>query len=145
TKKFAYIFNPWSDGTRKWKTATMGTASYRAMNRLAKTDETIAARLHLFDHRVLEEFYDVEKDPDMLTNLIGNPEYKAEIERHRSLLHQWMTGSKDPLIEAFEKRDDPDFLKTWMTRLDDESAARKKNKPKKNPKNKPPKKGKKKA
>ena len=27
TKRYLYLFNPWSDGTRKFKTATTGTAT----------------------------------------------------------------------------------------------------------------------
>ena len=45
SKKFGYLFNPWSDGTRVFKTATTGTLSFRAMQKLAATDEKIAARL----------------------------------------------------------------------------------------------------
>ncbi|MCA9175091.1 MAG: sulfatase, partial [Planctomycetales bacterium] len=69
TKRYGYIFNPWSDGKRIFRTATTGTLTFRAMRKLAATDERIAARLELFQHGVTEEFYDYERDPDALHNL----------------------------------------------------------------------------
>lgn len=63
SRRFGYLFNPWSDGQRIFRTATTGTLSYRAMVKLAQTDKTIAARLKLFQHGVPEEFYDYEKEP----------------------------------------------------------------------------------
>lgn len=39
----------------------------------------IAARVELFEHRVLEEFYDFGKDPDGLNNLIDSPDHQEEI------------------------------------------------------------------
>ena len=48
TKRYGYIFNPWSDGTRVFRTATTGTATYRTMKQLAAGDAAMAARLDLF-------------------------------------------------------------------------------------------------
>ncbi len=73
TKRFLYIFNPWSNGQRRMRTATQGTTTYARMQQLAKTDPAMARRLDTFDHRVLEELYDVEHDPDCLKNLIHDP------------------------------------------------------------------------
>ncbi len=77
SKRYLYIFNAWSDGQRVMKTATQGTFTYRRMKELAQTNAAIAARLDLFDHRVVEEFYDVASDPDCLTNLIGDPAHQV--------------------------------------------------------------------
>ena len=63
SKQFLYLFNPWSNGERSMRTATQGTFTYARMEQLAKTDTAMAKRLDAFDHRVLEELYDVEKDP----------------------------------------------------------------------------------
>jgi len=110
TRRFCYIFNPWSNGTRKFKTATMGTTTYKVMQKLAETDEEAAERLRLFDHRVVEEFFDCEKDPDALHNLIGDPTLKQEADRLIGILEEWMVETKDPLLEAFRRRDEPEFL-----------------------------------
>jgi Arylsulfatase A and related enzymes len=45
--RFGYIFNPWSDGSRVFKTATTGTATFRTMQKLAPEDPEMAARLDL--------------------------------------------------------------------------------------------------
>ena len=73
-RKYSYIFNPWSDGERVFKTATTGTIAYKEMQRLAAIDPEAAERLRLFDYRDPEELYDYENDPDALNNLIDNPE-----------------------------------------------------------------------
>lgn len=38
-----------------------------------------------------EAFFDLRSDPYEMTNLIADPSQRDEIERHRKLLHQWMT------------------------------------------------------
>ena len=127
TRKFSYIFNPWSDGKRVFRTATQGTPTYRRMKELAATDETIAARLELFDHRVREEFYDYEKDPDALHNLINDPDYQGEIERFRGLMEKWMADTNDHLLEVFRQRDNEEVVQAYMQRVEQESAERRKN------------------
>ena len=73
TKRYLYLFNPWSNGKRIFATATTGTATYRRMAALASSDKKLAARLDLYKHRVPEELYDVANDPDCLVhNLIAN-------------------------------------------------------------------------
>ncbi|MEL7338800.1 MAG: sulfatase-like hydrolase/transferase, partial [Planctomycetota bacterium] len=72
SKRFGYLFNPWSDGKRVFKTATTGTMTFRAMKMVAETDPAIAKRLELFRHGVVEEFYDYQNDPDALVNLIND-------------------------------------------------------------------------
>ncbi|MEM1295077.1 MAG: sulfatase-like hydrolase/transferase [Verrucomicrobiota bacterium] len=43
-----------------------------------------------FGERPAEEFYDVQKDPAQVHNLIDDPNFKEEIERHRSLMDDWL-------------------------------------------------------
>ncbi len=105
TKKYLYIFNPWSDGVRDMRTATKGTATYRRMKQLAKTDPAIAARLDLIDHRVLEELYDIERDPDALVNLIDDPAHADELATLRAALEGWMAETGDPTLGVFRERD----------------------------------------
>jgi len=142
TRKYGYIFNPWSNGTRRFRTATQGTRTYRRMVELAKADRKIAERLRLFDHRVLEEFYDYEADPDALHNLIDDPKYAEEIARHRKMLEDWMVRTKDPCLHAFRNRDKPEVLEAYMQKLEAASAERRKNRPRrKGRKPKPKRKG----
>jgi N-sulfoglucosamine sulfohydrolase len=124
SKKYGYIFNPWSDGKRVFKTATRGTITFRAMQQLAKTNKTITDRLDLFEHGVPEEFYDYEVDPDARHNLIHDPAYQTEIETHRAAMLRFMQGSKDHALEAFEARGQPALVSAYVDRLQAEADAR---------------------
>ena len=131
TRKYGYIFNPWADGQRVFKTATTGTLTYRIMRELAQTDPQAAARIELFDHRVLEEFYDYENDPDALHNLIDDPAYQGEINRLRKSLENWMVQTGDHALEAFRRRDNAEVVGAYMARVEREAAARRQQRPRK--------------
>lgn len=124
TKRFGYLFNPWSDGTRVFRTATTGTMTFRAMQKLAPTDETIAARLQFFQHGVLEEFYDYENDPDALHNLIDDPDYADAINELRAAMLKYMQDSNDHMLSAFQNRDDAEFVSSYVDRVQAEADAR---------------------
>ncbi|MBG85406.1 MAG: heparan N-sulfatase [Verrucomicrobiales bacterium] len=128
TRRFGYIFNPWADGKRVFKTATTGTATYRTMKQLAETDPKIAARVDLFEHRALEEFYDYENDPDALNNLIDDPKYQKQINEHRRRLEHWLKKTSDHALEPFQNRNKPEQLLAYMTRVETEAAERRKEK-----------------
>ncbi len=132
TRRFGYIFNPWVDGKRMFKTATTGTLTYKKMKQLAQNDSYMAARVELFDHRVVEEFYDYAKDPDALHNLINDPAYHEDVQRLRKLLEDWMVKTNDHALEAFRHRDQPEVLAAYMARVDKESAVRRAKKRKRN-------------
>ena len=117
TKRFGYIFNPWSDGKRVMATATAGTVTCRRMKELAKTDPKIAKRLDLFEHRVPEELYDYAADPDALVNLIDSPEHRAERDRLTKALEAWMEKTGDPMLEVFRGRRDPRRLRNQAALL----------------------------
>jgi N-sulfoglucosamine sulfohydrolase len=124
TRTHLYIFNAWANGTRRMGTATNGTNTYRRMTELAPSDPQIAARLKLADHRVPEELYDVARDPDCLHNLIDDPASRAELDRLRAELEAWMKRTNDPLLESFQKRDDPAVREAYVRKLETESAER---------------------
>ena len=124
TKKYLYLFNPWSNGERVFATATTGTVTYRRMVDLASSSKTLSARLDLYKHRVPEELYDVVKDPDCLENLIEHPEHENELKKLRATLDAWMIKSNDPILEAFRKRKDRSFVEAYVQKLEKESAER---------------------
>lgn len=126
SKKFGYTFNPWSDGKRVFKTATRGTLAFTAMEQRARTDSLIAKRLSLFEYGVPEEFYDYEKDPDALFNLIDNPKYSREIETHRAAMLRFMRESKDHALEAFQGRDNPAIVSAYVDGIQAKADARRK-------------------
>jgi len=114
TPQFLYIFNPWSDGERALFSATNGTKTYKRMVELAKDNAQIAQRLTFLKHRVLEEFYDVQSDPDCLVNLIDDPAHQRQIGNLRNSLEGWMRDTQDPMLEAFLGRQKPGVLAAYM-------------------------------
>ncbi len=138
SKQFGYLFNPWSDGKRIFRTATRGTMSFRAMQEVANTNDNIAARLKFFEHGVPEEFYDYENDPDALHNLIDDSQYRDEVNRYRAAMREFMVNSNDPMLAAFDQREDAALVSAYVDRVQAESDARraKRNTGKKKSKNK---------
>ncbi len=124
TRDFAYLFNPWSNGERIMATATKGTATYRRMQELAKTDAGVAQRLDLFDHRVPEELYQYSKDADALHNLIGKPEHQAHYEQLTKTLEAWMVTTRDPMLSLFRARQNPGAREAFMKQAEAEAAER---------------------
>ncbi|HUT90480.1 MAG TPA: hypothetical protein VMY37_13345 [Thermoguttaceae bacterium] len=47
-----------------------------------------------------EQFFDMEADPDETKNLIADVSLAGEVERHRSLLKQWMENTRDTFGKA---------------------------------------------
>ena len=66
-----------------------------------KSDIGVQNRVDFFQHRVPEEFYDLEHDPDALHNLIDNPEYSALIAEFRKVLKGFMEKYQDPLLAEY--------------------------------------------
>jgi len=54
-------------------------------------------------YRAPQEFYDYEKDPDALHNLIDDPGMQEKIAAHRARLLEHMKRTGDPERRQFEK------------------------------------------
>jgi N-sulfoglucosamine sulfohydrolase len=124
TREYGYIFNPWSNGQRVMATATRGTATFRRMQTLAKSDPQIAARLKLFEHRVPEELYRYASDPDALLNLIDAAEHRAERDRLTKELEAWMVRTGDPMLDVFRNRQNASVREAYMAKVEQEAADR---------------------
>jgi N-sulfoglucosamine sulfohydrolase len=124
TKRFGYIFNPWSDGKRVFKSATIYQPSYKAMQAAARNNPAIAARIKHFNHRAVEEFYDYEKDPDALNNLIDDPAYADEIATLRDALEAWMVEMNDVALPVFRNRYDVSARRAFLAEQQSASDAR---------------------
>jgi N-sulfoglucosamine sulfohydrolase len=118
--RFGYLVNFWAGRTGPMRMESLSGLTYKAMKAAAKDNPEIAARVKLFEHRVLEEFFDFEKDPDAMHNLIDSPEHQDEIAKMRAALAAEMKATDDPALEAFLGRDDPakldEFMKQQETR-----------------------------
>lgn len=51
-----------------------------------------------------DEFYDLERDPGELVNAIDNPEYRAEILRHKEMMLDWFVRTGDQVPLAIDPR-----------------------------------------
>lgn len=137
TREYLYLYNPWSDGVRKFATATTGTQTYRQMIKRAAKESYVAERLKLFDHRVLQELYNVKKDPDCLVNLIDSPDDRAQLLHLRELLIKELTAMNDPVAPLLASIDDASLRNAYMAAEDERTrAARQKKSTKKEPKSK---------
>ena len=132
TERFLYLFNPWSNGERVMATATTGTPTYRRMAELAETDEAIGARHDLYQHRVVEELYDVQDDRDCLVNLIDSPAHQEELAKLRAALEAWMVDTGDHMLDVFRKRDDPAAREAYVQMKEKEADERRAQKRKTN-------------
>ena len=116
--KYGYIYNVWSDHVRQFKSETMAGLTWPAMKKAAETDSEIAARCDLFLYRVPEEFYDYEKDPDALHNLVNDPNYKTEVDKFRAILEKHMVETNDPVLAPFKSRNNKAVVEKYMTNQD---------------------------
>jgi len=119
-KHFGYIFNPWSNGQRIFHNESQGGLTFKAMKAAAVQSNGIKQRVDFFLLRKVEEFYDFEKDPNALHNLINEPAYADEINKMRNEMKNWMVKYKDPALTAFEQRNSAAALQEFM----DEDVAR---------------------
>lgn len=108
-KRFGYIFNAFSDGQFAYRNNNEGQ-TFKAMIEKGKNDPAVQKRVDMFRHRMVEEFYDLQKDPGCVNNLIDNPEYQSEIAKYQQRLRAWMVETGDHNIKAFDVRDNPEKL-----------------------------------
>ena len=103
-KRFGLIWNAWSDGKKEFNNKAMRHGlTWNAMVDAAQTNPAVAARVKHFQYRVPLEFYDYEKDPDALNNLIDDPVSKALIESYRLRLAEHMRKTNDVALPKYEK------------------------------------------
>ncbi len=114
SRRFGYIINFWAGRTEPMRMDSTSGRTFKAMQEAGKTDEAIASRVTLFEHRVLEEFYDFENDPGGLKNLVNDPRYRDELDAARSALEGHMTRTGDPALAAFMERETPDAVDAFM-------------------------------
>ncbi len=103
-KRFGYIFNAWSDGKTQYHAEPMSGLTFKAMELAATTDKSVAQRVEMLLHRVPEEFYDFQADPDALHNLIADAKYAQQIQKMRSDMLAWMEKTKDPALDAYRRK-----------------------------------------
>jgi N-sulfoglucosamine sulfohydrolase len=112
-KKYAYIFNPWSDQTKEYRNANEGI-TFKAMQAEAQTDKKIAERVKMFRYREIEELYDLQKDPDCLNNLANSQSHAKTKLKYRKAMQEWMQEKGDPILAIQILVDKPKEMKKVM-------------------------------
>jgi N-sulfoglucosamine sulfohydrolase len=118
-RRYGYLFNPWTDGETVFRNESCSGRTFKAMVEAAKEDDAIAARVDLFKFRVLEEFYDFEKDPAALNNLVDDPKHQAQVNRLRAELRRWMEETDNSLLAVFDHRDSQSERKRLIAQGDE--------------------------
>lgn len=104
TKRFAYIFNSWSNGETVFVNESMEGLTFKAMQEAAKDDDYIDSRVRLLQYRIVEELYDIEQDPQCLNNLTEYREYSDVLNGMRQRMKEYLANAKDPIIHDFLKK-----------------------------------------
>jgi len=120
TKESAYIFNPWSNGERRFE--RLGEITFQSMQQAAKTDAEMAVRIRHLEFRTVEEFYDLHADPSCIVNLLGAGRGekgladadKKKLDGLRAKLREWMVQVGDSALHAFDNRQQPETLERFM-------------------------------
>lgn len=100
TKRYKYILNLAPDNVYhthmdKAKDHNGGREYWTSWIEKAETDKNVAAVLQRYHHHPEEELYDVETDPNEVTNLAGDPKYKKMIEYLRKEMAAWRKTQGD--------------------------------------------------
>ena len=69
--------------------------SFMAMRKLAEAGKLKGVHAAPYGKRVAEELYDLDADPDEVVNLAGDPKYRAQLEKMRNLLTDWIIDTDD--------------------------------------------------
>jgi len=123
TKDRSYIWNAWSNGTKKYHTENMAGLTWKTMLAAAESNPAIKARTDHYTFRTPEEFYDLSNDRFERTNLIADPKRQTEIDSMRKELLALMQRTADPFAEAFAQRDNKESVAAVLEKVKKEYAG----------------------
>jgi len=96
TKRYKYLRNFLTDRPYLQPQYRDGWDVMKTWKRLySEGNLTPEAAAFANDKKPDEEFYDLWKDPHEIKNLVNDPEYAAELQRHRDILKNWMKNTDD--------------------------------------------------
>lgn len=96
TKRYKYMRNFLTDRPYLQPQYRDGRAVMKTWKQLyAEGKLTPQAAAFVSDKKPAEEFYDLQKDPHEVNNLVGDPKYAAELQQHRDILKNWMKETDD--------------------------------------------------
>ena len=103
SKRYGFIWNGWSNGETTFRNESMIGLTWKALAKAAESDPELAKRAQHYLYRTPLEFYDYEKDPDALNNLIDDSCHQKIIQTHLEKLLQLMKETGDPQLQNFQK------------------------------------------
>ena len=74
---------------------------------------------------MVEELYDVQRDPDCLHNLIDDPSCQEELDRLREKLEAWMAKTGDHMLDVFRQRDNAEAREAYVQAAEKQAEQRK--------------------
>ncbi len=101
--RYGFIWNGWSNGETTFRNESMSGLTWKALAKAAESDPKLAARAKHYLYRTPFEFYDYEKDPDALRNLMSDPAYAETIAAYRKKLGDLMKKTGDHETENYRK------------------------------------------
>ena len=106
--RYLYIWNGWANGDTRFRNESQNGRTMRAMKQAAEDNPEIARRVEHFLFRTTEEMYDIQLDPDCLTNLIARPNdrFTPRSSAMTKRLWHWMRDTDDPQRKLFEQQVD---------------------------------------
>lgn len=91
-----------------------GYPSFPAIREAAQSNPLVAERWRMMSYRPLEEFYDLDADPDQIHNHINDPARSERVERLRALLRAELQRNQPEMATAFEYRDNAEALHQYI-------------------------------
>ncbi len=104
-KHFQYVRNLSKDPNGKSLAYRNALATVSDLNEAHKNGTLRPEMKTWFEERPVEEFYDLDKDPNEFKNVINDPAYKDVIQRFRNALDNWRdTGNDMTLVPEAQMR-----------------------------------------
>ncbi len=99
-RDWVYIYNPWVDGKKEVHNSDYThSETLAAIWAAADTVPGIKRRSEFHKYRIMEELYNVRKDPHAYRNLAYKEEYAPRVEEMRQILVDWMQETHHPALE----------------------------------------------
>jgi N-sulfoglucosamine sulfohydrolase len=101
TRQHKYILNLAHQLEYPFASDLYGSPTWQGV--LKRGDKRLGQRdLNSFLHRQREELYDLDKDPNELQNVAGDPSYAGVLKELRSRLREWQEKTKDPWVVKYQ-------------------------------------------
>ncbi len=114
-RDWVYIYNPWVDGTTEVHNSDYtGSPSLLAMWKAAETSPSIKKRTDFHKYRIIEELYNVRRDPHSYINLATDPEFSERLATMRKLVLDWMEETDHPAAELMKEPHNKKLIAEYM-------------------------------